>query len=126
MSTYPCTAPTAPPQNVAATSSDTSATSITVSWEPVPCLSRNSEITGYIVRYNEAGSSRATRADMQVSAPATSATLDGLTGLTQYSIQVAAVGAGETGPFSEAVTAETAAATTTGEWIESSMGYYSV
>ena len=99
-----------------------SGTTITVSWKPVSCLLRNSEITGYIVRYNEVGRSCLT----DVPGPETSATLDGLKGLTQYSIQVAAVGASETGlgPFSDAVTTETAAAVTTvGELTENGMHY---
>ena len=98
-----------------------SGTSITVSWDPVPCLSRNSEITGYVVRYNEVSNS--CHVDTEVSASETSVTLEGLTGSTQYSIQVAAVSASGTGPFSGAVTAETtaAAATTAGEWTESGM-----
>ena len=40
--------PTAPPHNVRAISANT--TSITVAWDPVPCIERNSEIVDYRVR----------------------------------------------------------------------------
>ena len=43
--------------------------------------------------------------------------IDGLKGSTQYSIEVAAVGAGETGVFSDAVTAEATAAAGESEWL---------
>ena len=92
-------APTGPPSDVAAMSSGNS---ITVSWAPVPCLLRNSEITGYVVH-------RATSSEVPGSV--SSAVIEELEGSTQYSIEVAAVGAGETGVFSDAVTAEATAAT---------------
>ena len=111
-----CVAPTGPPTDVTATSSGNS---ITVSWSPVPCLLRNSEITGYVVH-------KSTSASTEVSGSVTSATIDGLKETTLYSIEVAAVGAGGTGVFSDAVTAAATAAATAeattaaeeSEWLE--------
>ena len=85
----------------------TNGSSITVRWSPVPCLQRNSQITGYIVRYTEVTSSRTTSADINVPGEsASSITINELQGSTIYSIEVAAVGAGETGVFSSPVTAK--------------------
>ena len=101
---FPSTAPTAPPDGVTTT---TSGISITVSWSPVPCLQRNSEITGWVVRYTEVTSRRATSAEMNVAdGSATSTTIDGLKVSVRYSIQVAAMGAGVAGVFSDAVIAD--------------------
>ena len=103
MHLFPSTAPTGPPTGVNTT---TSGSSITVHWSPVPCLQRNSQIIGYIVRYSEVTSSRATSVDIFVAGgSATSAIISGLQGSTHYSIDVAAVGAGE-GVFSDPVTAD--------------------
>ena len=86
----------------------TGGSSITVSWSPVLCLQRNSQITGYIVHYTEVTSSRATLTDINVAGGSvTSVTINGLQGSTRYSIEVAAVGAGETGVFSSPVTIDT-------------------
>ena len=87
-------------------STATNGSSITVRWSPVPCLQRNSQITGYVVRYTEVTSSRTTSADTNVTGgSSTSITINGLQGSTRYSIEVAAVGAGETGVFSSPITA---------------------
>lgn len=82
-----------------------SGTTISVSWAPVPCLQRNSEITGYVVRYIEVSSGGASPANVTVPGSVTLTTLDGLKESTQYYIEVAAVGAGVTGVFSTAVVA---------------------
>ena len=101
---FPSTAPTAPPAGVNTT---TTGISITVSWGPVPCLQRNSEITSWVVRYTEVTSRRATSAEMNVAdGSATSTTIDGLKASVRYSIQVAAFGAGVAGVFSNAVIAD--------------------
>ena len=95
-------------------------TNLTVSWSPVPCLHRNSEITGYVVRYTEFTDSGAPSATVDVAGSETLAVLGGLKGSTQYLVEVAAVGAGETGVFSDAVvTAATAgtAPAAAGEWL---------
>ena len=85
----------------------TTGISITVSWSPVPCLQRNSQIIGYIVRYSEVTSSRATSFHNFVAGgSSTSTTISGLQGSTHYSVEVAAVGAGELGVFSDPVTAD--------------------
>ena len=100
---FSSTAPTGPPTDV---STVTNGSSITVRWSPVPCLQRNSQITGYVVRYTEVTSSRTTSADTNVTGgSSTSITINGLQGSTHYSIEVAAVGAGETGVFSSPITA---------------------
>lgn len=116
----PFTAPSGPPVGVAVT---TLCSNITVSWAPVTCLQRNSEITGYVVRYTELTDSEASSAaTVDVPGSEASAMLGGLRASTQYSVQVAAVGAGgETGVFSDAVvaaaTAGTAPAAAAGEWL---------
>ena len=46
------TVPSAAPDNLMA-SSITMSASITVTWEPVPCMYRNGVITGYVIRYRE-------------------------------------------------------------------------
>ena len=106
--TYPhpfsSTAPTGPPTGVNTT---TSGSSITVHWSPVPCLQRNSQITGYVVRYTDITSSIRTSEYMNVSTGSASSTiLTGLKGFTRYSIEIAAIGAGEMGVFSSPLIAD--------------------
>ena len=85
----------------------TSGSSITVRWSPVPCLQRNSQIIGYVVHYSEVTSSRATSFHSFVAGgSATSATIGGLQGSSRYSVEVAAIGAGELGVFSDPVTTD--------------------
>ena len=101
---FPSPAPTGPPAGVNTT---TSGISITVHWSPVPCLQRNSQIIGYVVRYSEVTSSRATSFHSFVAGgSATSATIGGLQGSSHYSVEVAAIGAGELGVFSDPVAAD--------------------
>ena len=60
------------------------------------------------MRYSEVTSSRATSFHSFVAGgSATSATIGGLQGSSHYSVEVAAVGAGELGVFSDPVTADT-------------------
>ena len=82
--------------------------SIIIQWGCVPCINRNSDITGYTVHY-----SRVDDSTVNVSVSGTrqsertyTATL--LVPSTSYSIQVAAVtSTGATGPFSTTITATT-------------------
>ena len=86
------------------TSSVTSS-SITVQWDRVRCIDRNSEITGYTVRYQTGG------ATVMQSASGTSDrmfTASGLLPRTNYTFEVAAVSDEGTGNFSTATTVETA------------------
>ena len=75
--------------------------SLTVEWGTVPCPDQRGPITGYRLRYNS----------MMVNIDGTDSrehVLTGLTPFTNYSVQVAAVNAGGTGPYSDpALTVET-------------------
>ena len=86
----------------------TSPISITIRWGRVPCINRNSNITGYIVRYSKDGGRTV---DVTVSGTGQSDrtyTATSLAPNTSYSIQVAAVNStGEIGPFSTNVTVKT-------------------
>ena len=98
-------APSGPPQSVM-TSSVTSS-SITVQWGRVRCIDRNSEITGYTVRYGQTGST--TMANESVSGVSDRMfTASGLIPRTSYTFEVAAVSSEGTGPFSTGTTVETA------------------
>ena len=69
-------------------------------WDSVPCMDRNSLITGYSVKYGRASSG--VRETVVVSGSGTtggSYTITGLTQFTNYSIGVAAVSDSGTGPF---------------------------
>ena len=99
-------APTAPPQNVRNTS--TSSATITVEWGRVECIERNTEITGYRVRYDPPSSD----GTGEVSASGDgcnggSIILTGLSPFTSYSIEVAADSDHGRGPFSSAITVMT-------------------
>ena len=90
-------APTAAPQTV--TASATGPTIVFVTWKRVDCIDRNSEISGYTVRYGPVGE---TAVNASISGTNHLAyTLVGLTPSTNYSIEVAAVNSdGGVGPFS--------------------------
>ena len=81
--------------------------SIILRWGRVPCMNRNSNITGYMVRYSTGGGSTV---DVSVSGTGQSDrtyTALWLAPNTSYSIQVAAVtSTGATGPFSTTITEE--------------------
>ena len=85
----------------------TSPVNIIIQWGCVPCINRNSNITGYMVRYSTGGGSTV---DVSVSGTGQSdrtctATL--LAPNASYSIQVAAVtSTGAIGPFSTTITEE--------------------
>ena len=98
--------PNAPPQNV--NNTNTSSTTITVEWDGVECLQRNTRITGYTVHYDPPSSD----GKNEVTADGNgftggSVTLTGLSPLTNYSIQVAADSGLGRGPFSIAITVAT-------------------
>ena len=99
-------APDGSPMNVNALA--ISPVSIIIRWDRVPCINRNSDITGYIVRYSKDGGSTV---DVSVSGTGQSDrtyTASWLAPNTSYSIQVAAVNStGEIGPFSTTVTVKT-------------------
>ena len=90
--------PSTVPQAVTATV--TGPTIVFVSWKRVDCIDRNSEISGYTVRYGPVGG---TAVNTSVFTHQTY-TADGLTPSTNYSIEVAAVNSdGGVGPFSSPV-----------------------
>ena len=69
-----------------------SSTNITIAWNAVNCIERNSNITGYVVRYTP--SSTSGNDSVMVAGTGDDGgmvTIDGLAPSTQYSIQVAAV-----------------------------------
>ena len=75
--------------------------SLTVVWGTVPCPDQRGHITGYRLHYNSVM--------VEISGQLnTQHVLTGLTPFTSYSVQVAAVNAGGTGPYSDpALTVET-------------------
>ena len=87
-------APSAAPANVRRTG--ITSTSITVRWGKVPCIHRNGDISGYIVRY---GSQTQSVSGGSV----TETTISNLTPSTTYNIQVAAVIDAGTGGFSSSI-----------------------
>ena len=99
-------APGDPPTEVAAMA--TSPVSIIIKWECVPCINRNSNITGYTVRYSRGGGSTVSVSVSGTDQSERTYTATLLVPSTSYSIQVAAVtSTGATGPFSTTVTETT-------------------
>ena len=100
-------APSGPPWNVRVTNN--TSTTITVEWDGVDCLQRNTEITGYTARYNP--HSRDGRNEVSgdgTGASGGSVNLTGLSPSTSYTIQVAADSDLGHGPFSDPIMVETA------------------
>ena len=89
MTTLP--APSAAPNSVSV--SEVTSSSITVQWGAVPCIHRNGDIAGYLVRY---GSQSQTQFVSSVS----ETTFSNLTPSTTYNIRVQAKNNAGTGPFS--------------------------
>ena len=87
-------APSAAPNSVSV--SEVTFSSITVQWGVVPCIHRNGNIAGYIVRY---GSQTQSVSGGSV----TETTISNLTPSTTYNIEVAAVNDAGTGPFSNTI-----------------------
>ena len=88
-------------------------TSITIAWDAVNCIERNSNITGYVVHYTPPSTSG--NDSVMVSGIGDAGgmvTIDGLAPSTQYSIQVAAVNSnGDVGVLSTALSVQTAPVT---------------
>lgn len=95
--------PSGPPTSV--TNDTVTANSITLHWEEVTCLDRNGNITDYLVRVTRGGQQIQL---LRVTADAEEVTISGLTLLTEYVIQVAAVNGAGTGPYSDDTHVETA------------------
>ena len=86
----------------------TSPVSILIRWSRVPCINRNSNITGYTVRYSTGGGSPVSVSVFGTGQSERTYTATLLAPSTSYSIQVAAVtSTGVTGPFSTTVTETT-------------------
>ena len=80
-------------------SSTVTSSNITIHWEPVECIHRNGDITGYIVQYAVKGGSE--RHNKTVTGgDNTQTTIGELEPLTEYEIAVAAINDVGTGPFS--------------------------
>ena len=81
---------------------ETTLTNITIAWNAVNCTERNSNITGYVVRYTPASSGGIASVTVAGKGDVGGrVTLDSLTPSTQYSIRVAAVNSnGAVGEFS--------------------------
>ena len=91
-------APTGAPGGLTSTSVESR--SLTVQWGTVPCPDQRGPITGYRLRYGTSIVDTTGEGSRQH-------VLTGLTPFTSYSVQVAAVNAGGTGPYSTALTVET-------------------
>ena len=98
------TAPRSPPQNVMVSSS--SSNSIVLSWQLPPVEGRNGIIIGYVVNY----SNELHLTSGMVNSTVTSVTLDNLHEFEMYEIAVAAVTEAGVGPFSVAISVQTAEA----------------
>ena len=86
----------------------TNPVSILIQWGRVRCINRNSNITGYTVRYSTGGGSTVSVSVSGTGQSERTYTATPLALSTSYSIQVAAVtNTGVTGPFSTAVTETT-------------------
>ena len=78
-------------------------TEVSLIWREVPCVQQNGPITGYIVRYYATcGFDRNVQRSKSV--VTTGSNIDGLTPITEYAFQVAAVNVKGSGPFTELIT----------------------
>ena len=100
MSLSHAAAPTSAPEGLTSTSVESR--SLTVQWGTVPCPDQRGPITGYRIRYSNGTSIVNTTGE-----GSRQHVLTGLIPFTSYSVQVAAVNAGGTGPYSTALTVET-------------------
>ena len=88
--------------------SSVTSSSITVQWGRVSCIDRNSEITGYTVRYGQTGSTTTVMESVSGTSDSDRMfTASGLIPRTNYTFAVAAVSSEGTGPFSTGVFVET-------------------
>ena len=77
------------------------ASSITIQWEPVPCVHRNGIITGYMIKMTEYDGEEFMYS--YTNGEQREAEITGLEPSTQYEIQVAAVNSVGIGPFTNAI-----------------------
>ena len=83
----------------------TSSTTISIAWDAVNCTERNSNITGYEVRY---GPVNGTSLNVSISgADNRTYTASGLMNSTSYSFKVAAESSSGIGPLSSSIVAQT-------------------
>ena len=89
---------------------ETTSTNITIAWDAVSCIERNSNITGYVVRYTPPSTSGTDSVMVSGTGDAGGmVTIDGLAHSTQYSIRVAAVNSnGNIGVLSTVLSVQTA------------------
>ena len=98
---FPLSAPTGAPGEL--TNKSVESRSLSVVWGTVSCPHQRGPITGYRLRYSNGtfiANSTAEEESIQFN-------LTGLTPFTNYSVQVAAVNDGGTGPYSTPLTVET-------------------
>ena len=79
------------------------ASSITIQWEPVPCMHRNGITTGYIIKMTEYDGEEFMYSYTHTNGEQREAEITGLEPSTQYEIQVAAVNSAGIGPFTNAI-----------------------
>ena len=85
----------------------TGTTTISVRWDRVDCLQRNSNITGYMVTYGRGNESDSETRTVMGTTDRTY-TVMGLNASTEYFVMVAAMNSdGVTGPFSNPVLVQT-------------------
>ena len=78
-------------------------TEVSLRWREVPCVQQNGPITGYAVKYYPTcGADRGIHQNKSVVAMGD--IIDGLTPITEYAFQVAAVNVNGTGPLSKPIT----------------------
>ena len=94
--------PNAPPDNVEALTS--SSTAIMVTWEPVPEIDRNGIITQYEVEFNQSTFNEISTSNLTTTnGPQLMVELEGLEQYVEYTIRVRASTSVGPGPFSVAV-----------------------
>ena len=98
MSCYNSTVPSSPPLNVMVTS--VNPLSLMVSWQPLPEIELNGQITGYVIQYTRVGSSDIMSENVN---SGTTHIISGLVAYVNYSVTVAAVNINGIGPFSNPV-----------------------
>ena len=98
--------PSGPPQSVMMLS--VNPRSATIQWGRVSCIDRNSEITGYTVRFGQTGSTTTVMESVSGTSDSDRMfTASELIPRTSYTFEVAAVSSEGTGPFNTGTTMET-------------------
>ena len=104
--------PNAPPDNVQALTS--SSTAILVTWDPVPEIDRNGIITQYEVEFSQSTFNETSTSNLTtINGPQLMVELEGLEENVEYSVRVRAYTSVGPGPFSAAVVSRTPE---DGEW----------